>query len=65
MVTGEALVRSVNVGRPRAAAWAGIGRTAIDKQRATGRVRVDRFGLWSSVLTPDGSLYTLEREYRL
>lgn len=27
--------------------------------------RVDRFGLWSSVLTPDGSLYTLEREYRL
>lgn len=45
MVTGEALVRSVNVGRPRAAAWAGIGRTAIDKERASGRVQVGWFGL--------------------
>ena len=28
-------------------------------------VRVDRFGLYSSVLTPDGSRYELEREYIL
>lgn len=27
--------------------------------------RVDRFGLWSSVLTHEGSRYTLEREYLL
>lgn len=45
MVTGEALVRSVNVGRPRTAAWAGIGRTAIDKEPASGRVQVGRWGL--------------------
>ncbi len=45
MVTGEALVRSVNVGRPREASWAGIGRTAIDKERVTGRVAVGPLGL--------------------
>lgn len=28
-------------------------------------IRVDRFGLYSSVLTQDGSHYELEREYRL
>ena len=28
-------------------------------------VRIDRFGLWSSVLTQDGSRYELEREYLL
>lgn len=28
-------------------------------------IRIDRFGLYSSVLTPDGSRYDLEREYRL
>lgn len=28
-------------------------------------IRIDRFGLWSSVLTEDGSRYDLEREYRL
>lgn len=28
-------------------------------------IPVDRFGLYSSVLTPDGSRYQLEREYRL
>ncbi|MDP2763773.1 MAG: 2'-5' RNA ligase family protein, partial [Brevundimonas sp.] len=28
-------------------------------------IRIERFGLWSSVLTPDGSRYELEREYRL
>jgi 2'-5' RNA ligase len=28
-------------------------------------IRIDRFGLYSSVLTPGGSRYELEREYRL
>ena len=28
-------------------------------------IRVDRFGLWSSVLTHDGSRYQLEQEYML
>ena len=28
-------------------------------------IRIDRFGFYSSVLTPDGSRYELEREYRL
>ena len=28
-------------------------------------IRIDRFGLYSSVLTHDGSRYDLEREYRL
>lgn len=28
-------------------------------------IRVDRFGLWSSVLTHDGSFYQLEQEYWL
>lgn len=28
-------------------------------------IRIDRFGLYSSVLTDDGSHYDLEREYRL
>ena len=28
-------------------------------------IRVDRFGLWSSVLTSDGSVYQLEQEYWL
>lgn len=28
-------------------------------------LRMDRFGLYSSVLTPDGSTYALEREYLL
>ena len=28
-------------------------------------IRIDRFGLYSSVLTPDGSRYELEREYLL
>ena len=28
-------------------------------------IRIDRFGLYSSVLTDDGSQYALEREYLL
>lgn len=38
-------VISINVGTPREAAWAGIGRTSIDKQPVTGVVPVGRLGL--------------------
>ena len=38
-------VISTNVGTPREAAWAGIGRTSIDKQPVTGPVPVGRLGL--------------------
>ena len=40
-----AQVISVNVGRTREAAWAGIGRTAMDKQPVSGVVTVGRLGL--------------------
>lgn len=40
-----AQVISVNVGRPREAAWAGIGRTSIDKAAVEGPVAVRRLGL--------------------
>lgn len=40
-----ALLRSVNVGRPREAAWAQIGRTSIDKQAVLGPVEVGPLGL--------------------
>ena len=36
---------SVNVGLPREATWAGIGRTSIDKQPVAGRVLARRLGL--------------------
>ena len=36
---------SVNVGRPREAAWADIGRTSIDKQPVAGPVLARRLGL--------------------
>jgi len=39
------VVRSVNVGMPQEAAWAGLGRTAIDKRPAAGAVPVDVLGL--------------------
>ncbi len=38
-------VIAVNVGRVRQAPWAGIGRTAMDKQPVTGPVHVGRLGL--------------------
>src|SRR6478736_8317082 len=38
-------VISVNVGRPRDADWAAIGRTSIDKHRVTGAVHVGVLGL--------------------
>lgn len=40
-----AQVISVNVGMPREAAWAGIGRTSIDKLPVHGVVPLDRLGL--------------------
>jgi MOSC domain-containing protein YiiM len=39
-----ALLRSLNVGRPREAAWAGIGRTSIDKQPVAGPVEIGFYG---------------------
>lgn len=39
------VVRCVSVGMPRQAAWAGIGRTSIDKQRVAFPVRVHTLGL--------------------
>jgi MOSC domain-containing protein YiiM len=38
-------IRSVNVGTPRERAWAGIGRTAIEKHPVAGPVRVATLGL--------------------
>jgi MOSC domain-containing protein YiiM len=38
-------VRSVNVGLPREAAWAGIGRTSIDKRPVAGPVAVHALGI--------------------
>ena len=40
-----AQVLSVNVGRPRERAWAGIGRTSIEKRPVAGPVPVRRLGL--------------------
>src|SRR5580765_614580 len=40
-----AQLRSVNVGTPREAEWAGIGRTSIDKRPVTGPVRAHPLGL--------------------
>lgn len=69
MVTGEALVCSVNVGRPREAAWAGIGRTAIDKAATAGRVGVGPLGLDGDEVAdtrhhggPDKAVYVFARE---
>jgi MOSC domain-containing protein YiiM len=42
---GVPSVVSVNVGLPRVAAWAGIGRTSIDKRPASGPVMARRLGL--------------------
>ncbi|MCW2850409.1 MAG: protein YiiM [Nocardioides sp.] len=39
-----ALLRSLNVGQPREAPWAGIGRTSIDKQPVSGPVEIGLYG---------------------
>src|SRR3954451_10753557 len=41
----DGVLRSVNVGTPREAPWAGIGRTSIDKAPVPGPVEVHRLGL--------------------
>lgn len=63
-----ALVRSVHLGRPREAAWAG-GTTAIDKQPATGPVAVGELGLEGDQVAdtrhhggPDQAVYAFARE---
>lgn len=60
---------SVNVGRPREADWAGIGRTSIDKTALTGAVRVGRLGLDGDEVSdtrhhggPDQAVYAFARE---
>ena len=65
----SALVRSVNVGRPREAAWAEIGRTSIDKRPLGGQVRVGRLGLEGDEVSdtrhhggPDQAVYAFARE---
>jgi MOSC domain-containing protein YiiM len=64
-----AQVISVNVGKPREAAWAGIGRTSIDKQPVTGPVAVSRLGLAGDQVSdtryhggPDQAVYAFARE---
>ena len=64
-----AQVVSVNVGRPREAAWAGIGRTSIDKQPVAGIVAVDRLGLQGDLVADtvhhggrDQAVYAFARE---
>jgi MOSC domain-containing protein YiiM len=39
------VLRSVNVGQPKDASWAGIGRTSIDKDAVTGPVPVHELGV--------------------
>ena len=60
---------SVNVGRPRAATWAGIGRTSIDKRAVHGPVLARRLGLEDDRVSdtrhhggPDQAVYAFARE---
>ena len=62
-------VVSVNVGGPREFAWAGLGRTSIDKQPVSRVVRVDRLGLEGDQVSdtkhhggPDQAVYAFARE---
>jgi len=63
------LLVSVNVGTPREAAWAGIGRTSIDKAPVHGPVEVGRLGLAGDQVSdtrhhggPDQAVYAYARE---
>lgn len=63
------LVRSVNVGLPRESAWAGIGRTSIDKAPVPGPVQVSGLGLAGDQVSdtrhhggPDQAVYAFARE---
>jgi MOSC domain-containing protein YiiM len=62
-------VISTNVGTPREAAWAGIGRTSIDKKPVTGPVQVGRLGLHGDQVSDtkyhggvDQAVYAFARE---
>ena len=62
-------ILSVSVGRPREAAWAGIGRTSIDKTSVAGPVHVHRLGLTGDEVSdtvhhggPDQAVYAFARE---
>jgi MOSC domain-containing protein YiiM len=66
---GEGVVRSVNVGLPREAAWAGIGRTSIDKAPVLGPVEVHGLGVAGDQVSdtrhhggPDQAVYAFSRE---
>jgi MOSC domain-containing protein YiiM len=65
----EGVLRSVQVGRPRDAAWAGIGRTSSAKTPVTGPVEVHRLGLKGDQVSdtrhhggPDQAVYAFARE---
>ena len=65
----EGVLRSVNVGTPREAAWAGIGRTSIDKTPVAGPVEVHRLGVAGDEVSdarhhggPDQAVYAYARE---
>jgi len=69
MVDVLGLVRSVNVGLPREATWAGIGSTSIDKAPVPGPVEVHRLGLAGDQVSdtrhhggPDQAVYAYSRE---
>ena len=62
-------ILSVNVGRPRDATWAGIGRTSIDKRPVSGPVLARRLGLEGDQVSdtrhhggPDKAVYAFARE---
>jgi MOSC domain-containing protein YiiM len=64
-----ALVRSVNVGTPRVASWAGIGRTSITKTSIAGPVRVHTLGVAGDQVSDtrhhggiDRAIYAFARE---
>jgi len=64
-----ASVRSVNVGRPREAAWTTIGRTSILKEQVIGPARVGEHGLEGDQVSnprhhggPDKAVYAFARE---
>jgi MOSC domain-containing protein YiiM len=65
----EGLLRSVNVGMPRHAEWANLGRTSIDKTPVAGPVEVHRLGLVGDQVSdtrhhggPDQAVYAYSRE---
>lgn len=65
----DGVLRSVNVGLPREAQWAGIGRTSIDKTPVAGPVEVHRLGVAGDQVSdtrhhggPDQAVYAFARE---